>query len=134
MPRFADIIEQAQRTVESVHGGFVRYAFASPVGVAEIWIPAVPTGLAGGVAVTDDALMVESKSRDFLIRACDLQLGSGEITPQKGDTITELDDHNLATGYVYTVTQPAQSDAPWRWHDHTHLVFRVHTKETAVPA
>jgi hypothetical protein len=135
MSAFAAIIDQAHDTVASLHGVRVKYTLATTVnGVSSLRMTAVPTNPAGGVTVVDDAAMIESKSRDFLIRACDLRAGGARLMPQKGDAIQELDCNNAPTGYVYAVTQPAMADAPYRWHDRTRRILRVHTKETAVPA
>ncbi len=64
------------------------------------------------------------ESRDFLIRATDLVLGSEVTLPQPGDRIIETDA--IAT-YTYEVMAPGL-EPPWRYSDVNRLTLRIHTK------
>jgi len=73
----------------------------------------------------DDGLMREFEGRDFLIRAADLDFGSGPVEPAAGDRIEVNDGGTVRT---YEVAAPGD-EPPWRWSDRYHKVLRVHTKQ-----
>lgn len=64
------------------------------------------------------------ESRDFLIRAADLNLGSGPIQPRAGDQVREQAGSHVL---VYEVNAPG-GRPPWRFSDPYRRVMRVHTK------
>jgi hypothetical protein len=64
------------------------------------------------------------ESRDFLIRAADLDLGSGPIQPKAGDQVREQAGTQVL---VYEVNAPG-GQPPWRFSDPYRRVMRVHTK------
>jgi hypothetical protein len=73
----------------------------------------------------DDAgLIHRTESRDFLIRAADLDLGAGPITPKAGDQVREQVGSQV---FVYEVNAPG-GKPPWRFSDPYRRVMRVHTK------
>ncbi len=73
----------------------------------------------------DSGVVLETRSRDFLIRSADLVLGGVTVTPMPGDLITE-------DGYSFEVL-PAGIDPPWRYSDVERTTIRVRTKQTGVP-
>ncbi|QYU66072.1 hypothetical protein J4558_13785 [Leptolyngbya sp. 15MV] len=73
----------------------------------------------------DDAgLIYRVESRDFLIRAADLDLGAGPIQPRAGDQVRETVGTQV---FVYEVNAPG-GQPPWRFSDPYRRVMRVHTK------
>jgi hypothetical protein len=73
----------------------------------------------------DDAGLIHRvESRDFLIRAADLDLGSGPITPKAGDQVREQVGSQV---FVYEVNAPG-GQPPFRYSDPYRRVMRVHTK------
>jgi hypothetical protein len=67
------------------------------------------------------------ESRDFLIRAADLDLGAGPITPRAGDQVREQVGGVGGQVLVYEVNAPG-GQPPWRYSDPYRRVMRVHTK------
>lgn len=73
----------------------------------------------------DDAgLIHRMESRDFLIRAADLDLGSGPTLPRAGDRVRETAGTQV---FVYEVNAPG-AQPPFRYSDPYRRVLRVHTK------
>ncbi|MBX3404563.1 MAG: hypothetical protein KF699_14220 [Phycisphaeraceae bacterium] len=73
----------------------------------------------------DDAgLIHRTESRDFLIRAADLDLGAGPVLPRAGDRVSETVGTSVI---VYEVNAPG-GQPPWRYSDPYRRVLRVHTK------
>ncbi len=70
------------------------------------------------------------ESRDFLIRATDLDLGAGPIQPRAGDQVREMQG---SQGLVYEVNAPG-GQPPWRYSDPYRRVMRVHTKFVSTEA
>ena len=64
------------------------------------------------------------ESRDFLVRAADLDLGDGPILPQAGDQVRETVG---MAAFVYEVNAPG-GQPPWRYSDPYQRVLRIHTK------
>jgi hypothetical protein len=69
-------------------------------------------------------LIHRTESRDFLIRAADLDLGAGPIQPKAGDQVREQVGTQVL---VYEVNAPG-GQPPWRYSDPYRRVMRVHTK------
>ncbi|MFW6159438.1 MAG: hypothetical protein ACOC8E_08785 [Planctomycetota bacterium] len=75
--------------------------------------------------VEREAGVLESvETRDYIVRASDLVLGGGPITPERGDRIRETDG---GTVYVYEVMAPGRK-AHWRWSGRGRTARRIHTK------
>jgi hypothetical protein len=73
----------------------------------------------------DDAgLIHRTESRDFLIRAADLDLGAGPIQPRAGDQVRETAGAQVL---VYEVNAPG-GQPPWRYSDPYRRTLRIHTK------
>ncbi len=70
-----------------------------------------------------DGLQQTWESRDFIITAADLVLGGNALLPERGDTITDVQD---GTTYIYQVLAPGDVP-PWR-HTASRLGLRIHTK------
>lgn len=64
------------------------------------------------------------ESRDFLIRAADLDLGSEPIQPRAGDQLREQAGSQVL---VYEINAPG-GQPPWRFSDPYRRMIRVHTK------
>ena len=73
----------------------------------------------------DDAGLIHRvESRDFLVRAADLDLVDGPILPRAGDQMRET----VGTAvFVYEVNAPG-GQPPWRYSDPYRRVLRIHTK------
>jgi len=73
----------------------------------------------------DDAgLIHRTESRDFLVRAADLDLGSGPILPRAGDQVRETVGTSV---FVYEVNAPG-GQPPFRYSDPYRRTLRIHTK------
>lgn len=73
----------------------------------------------------DDAGLIHRvESRDFLVRAADLDLGAGPILPRAGDQVRETVGAQV---FVYEVNAPG-GQPPFRYSDPCRRVLRVHTK------
>jgi len=70
--------------------------------------------------IDDHGRVFEIDARDFLIDKNDLKLNAAEITPERGDTITQ-------GSHVYEVTSSG-AEPPWRWSDRHHSRRRIHTQ------
>lgn len=62
--------------------------------------------------------------RDYIIATADLVLGGLEITPQRGDRITDVEGTRTN---IYEVLTPA-GEPVWRWSDSYRVRRRIHTK------
>ena len=73
----------------------------------------------------DDAGLIHRvESRDFLVRAADLDLGDGPILPRAGDQVRETVGTNV---FVYEVNAPG-GQPPFRYSDPYRRALRIHTK------
>ncbi len=73
----------------------------------------------------DDAGLIHRvESRDFLVRAADLDLGAGPILPRAGDQVRETVGTQV---FVYEVNAPG-GQPPFRYSDPYRRVLRIHTK------
>lgn len=73
----------------------------------------------------DDAGLIHRvESRDFLIRAADLDLGAGPPLPRAGDQVRETNGTQV---FVFEVNAPG-GQPPFRYSDPYRRVLRVHTK------
>ena len=59
-------------------------------------------------------------AHDWIVTASDLVLGDAAVLPERGDRITHGDR-------TYEVLAPG-GEPPWRWHDRSHVAYRVHSK------
>ena len=69
-------------------------------------------------------LIHRTQSRDFLIRAADLDLGAGPVLPRAGDQVRETVGTSV---FVYEVNAPG-GQPPCRYSDPYRRVLRIHTK------
>ena len=72
-------------------------------------------------------LIHRTESRDFLIRAADLDLGAGPVLPRAGDQVREMVGTSV---FVYEVNAPG-GQPPFRYSDPYRRVLRIHTKHIA---
>lgn len=73
----------------------------------------------------DDAGLIHRvESRDFLVRAADLDLGAGPILPRAGDQVRETVGTQV---FVYEVNAPG-GQPPFRFSDPYRKSLRIHTK------
>jgi len=77
---------------------------------------------------TGRGVLEKTESRDFLLYARDLVLGSGTTLPRRGDRIRETVD---GVTYIYEVMAPGKAPA-WRWSDDYRHTLRIHTKQVDV--
>ncbi|MEX2388784.1 MAG: hypothetical protein WD534_12975 [Phycisphaeraceae bacterium] len=68
-------------------------------------------------------------SRDYLIRAEDLQLDGEATLPKRGDVIRETDH---GTTHVHEVMAPDSREPNWRYSDPQRTTLRIHTKQIGV--
>jgi hypothetical protein len=69
-------------------------------------------------------LIHRTQSRDFLVRAADLDLSSGPVLPKAGDRVREAVGTQV---FVYEVNAPG-GHPPWRYSDPYRRTLRIHTK------
>ena len=73
----------------------------------------------------DDAGLIHRvESRDFLVRAADLDLGAGPILPRAGDQVRETVGAQV---FVYEVNAPG-GQPPFRYSDPYRRALRIYTK------
>lgn len=70
------------------------------------------------------------ESRDYLIRAADLDLGAGLIQPKAGDQVRETVGTQV---FVYEVNAPG-GQPPWKYSDPYRRTIRIHTKHIGTEA
>jgi hypothetical protein len=71
-----------------------------------------------------------TESRDYLVRAADLDLGAGPILPRAGDQVLETVG---AAVLVYEVNAPG-GEPPFRFSDPDRRTLRIHTKHIGTEA
>jgi len=78
----------------------------------------------------ESGLIHRVESRDFIVRAADLDLGDGPVLPRAGDRIHETMGPSV---FAYEVTAPgvAGGQPPWRYSDPYRKALRIHTKHIA---
>lgn len=94
-------------------------------GESSVNLTAVP-GFTHLERVIDDAVAMKTKHKDWLVLATDLDLGSGAVLPERGDTITFGSD-------VYKVL-PIAGETVYDWSDSHKTILRIHTKLNEVTA
>ena len=72
-----------------------------------------------------NGVIVEYRSRDYLIRTCELELAGTLVEPKRGDQIKETVGNKIHT---YEVMRPDGGEQVWKHADPTRNVIRVHTK------
>ena len=72
-------------------------------------------------------ILEESESRDFLVRASDLDVGGISTPPRRGDKIHEARDGVV---FTYEVMSP-NGEAPFRYSDAYRKTLRIHTKQVS---
>ena len=77
-------------------------------------------------SIDNDGLVIQHKSRDFIIQVSDLVLDGSLATPQKGDRITEPDD-DASLNHIYEVASE-NGGAVYTQGDAFRNSFRIHTK------
>ncbi len=77
----------------------------------------------------DVGIDIQSRSIDFLVRATDLDLGSGPTEPQRGDTIVLRRGHEEITHEVVPLEAGQQC---FRWSDPHGNILRIHTQRIDV--
>lgn len=116
---YAKIFQEALKTVSEVAGIDVKYSRGSDF----TYLRAVPS--AGQQNANEGDVVVEYRSRDFIIDVCDLVVNEVPITPKAGDTITEEVGTKVHT---YQVGRPeGGNDQPWRFCDTGRTTIRVHS-------
>ena len=73
----------------------------------------------------NDGLILQYKSRDFIVRTIDLEIDSIATTPLKGDVIIETDSDG--TMHYFEAT-PFNGGPVWEWGDQHRNSIRIHTK------
>lgn len=119
----ADILQQASDWLEAKRTSFATRSVFYQRGAAMVEVLAT---IGRTVFETDNGYGVVEKteSRDFLISATDLVLGSLETLPQRGDRIRETQG---TAKFVYEVMAPGK-EPHWRYSDPGRKTLRIHTK------
>ncbi len=125
----ADILQQASDWLEAKRSRFATRPVAYVRGATTVEVLAT---IGRTVFETDNGYGVVEKteSRDFLVSAADLVLGSVETLPQRGDRIRETQG---TTTFVYEVMAPGQQPH-WRYSDPGRKTLRIHTKHVDTEA
>lgn len=91
--------------------------------VLEVSVTAT-VGTTRATAGAGDDITVDSKIRDYMIEASDIDFGDGPVKPVSGDEIEESD------GRVFKVL-PVGGEPCYRDSDHAGFTLRIHTKLSA---
>ena len=70
--------------------------------------------------------VIRHVSRDYLIRADDLVIDGGTVTPKRGDRIEEVIGDSIIT---HEVMGPGRNEPDWRYSDPQRKTLRIHTKQ-----
>lgn len=110
----------ARQSIKKIGGVSVGYARGSDV----VNFVATP-GETRTEDITEGNIIIRVVYRDYHIDKCCLDFGSGPVTPQSGDKITETIDGKLTTFVVI----PDAAGSEFEYVDRGRTVYRVHTKE-----
>jgi hypothetical protein len=72
-----------------------------------------------------EGVIVDYRSRDFLMRACDLVIDGEVLEPKRGDLIKETAGKKIHT---YEVMRPDGGEQVFRYSDTARTIVRVHAK------
>jgi len=70
--------------------------------------------------------VVRHVSRDYLVRAADVDFGAGAVEPARGDRIVQTIGGVERT---FEVLGPGNDEPDWRYSDPSHVTVRLHTRE-----
>lgn len=96
-------------------------------GSASLVLSAIP-GVTAFQTVDQSQLVEETRSRDFLVLASDLQLSGNIFTPDRGDVIEEVFPGRTES---YEIMAPADGTPPYRYSDAAKTILRIHTKQVS---
>lgn len=123
----SDLLKDSSTWLEAQCAAFRTSTVTYRRGVATVEVDA-EVGHSDFDIVSDEGVVEQWESRDFLIAAADLILGGVEVLPAIGDEIVEtIGSDDL----VYSVMAPTSDQPPWRYSDQWRITLRVHTKHTA---
>ncbi len=123
MSLISQAVTLALATINTLAGVNVTYGRTGQTPIANV--SAVPGSTLSQIAA-DEASMLWTRTRDYLIPAASLNFGSGAVEPAEGDTITEVDP---LSGHTYTfAVLPMGAEPAWRWSDPQRSTYRIHTK------
>jgi hypothetical protein len=124
-----DLLEQGAAFLDDQRHRHMSRAVVYRRGAAEKEVQAT-IGRTEFEQADEAGLIHRVESRDFLIRAADLDLGAGPIQPRAGDQVREQVGGVGGQVLVYEVNAPggAGGQPPWRFSDPYRRVMRVHTK------
>lgn len=109
----------AVKSATAVDVQFVR-------GTSTVNLSAIP-GVSKFDVIDDNGTMIRYQSRDFIVRASELEIDNEIVTPQKGDKIKE----DIGSGQiaVHELMRPDGGENVWRFSDLARTYIRIHTKQ-----
>ncbi|CAN5409543.1 hypothetical protein BH11PLA2_BH11PLA2_34570 [soil metagenome] len=120
---FADFFQTGLATIRGIAGSQVTYkrgaqqvALSATVGTTQITF------------VAADGTQVQVQSRDYLLAAADLVLGSVAVLPRPGDLIVEVIAGQTCTHQVLDM----KGEPSYRFSDAGRTSLRIHTKQIGV--
>jgi hypothetical protein len=114
-----DLLEQGAGWLAGMRTQYLSRTVTYQSGQQQVQLQATVGSTTFDIA-SDYGVVERWESRDYLVGASDLVLGSAVAQPQRGDTITDA-------GQVYEVMAPGKEDV-FRFSDHYGLTLRIHTK------
>lgn len=120
MSRLGEVISDAFEAALGTLGLCVAYHRGDEF----VELDAVP-GKSEFLSSDGDGILVDYRSRDFSMRACDLKIDGETIEPKRGDLIKETDGNKIHT---YEVMRPDGGEQVFRYSDTARTIVRVHAK------
>lgn len=120
MNRMEQAVDRLKQRMQDSVGKTVVYHRANASTNVVLWL--------GGTAfrITDqgNSRLIWS-DRDYLIPVENLKINNVLVTPEYGDWIEEIID---GVTFAYELSAP-QGEQAWRYADHEHKIYRLHTKQ-----
>lgn len=119
MSAFTDAVKDSFDAIAGVIGCSVTYHRGNAWVRIDDAVPGNSDHSAEGSPV-----ILENRTRDFIVRTESLNFGGSRFLPQRGDSIKQT---IAGTVYTYRVHQPDGASQPWRYSDSEQSRIRVHT-------
>ncbi|MEZ6233415.1 MAG: hypothetical protein R3B68_04425 [Phycisphaerales bacterium] len=119
----ADLLEQGASWLDDQRHAHMARTVVYERGAAQVELSAT-IGRTEFEQADEAGLIHRIESRDFLVRAADLDLGDGPTLPKAGDRVRETVGSRV---FVYEVNAPG-GQPPWRFSDPYRKALRIHTK------
>lgn len=119
----ADLLEQGASWLDDQRHAHMARPVVYERGAAQLELSAT-IGRTEFEQADEAGLIHRTESRDFLVRAAELDLGDGPTFPKAGDRLRETVGPSV---FVYEVNAPG-GQPPWRFSDPYRKALRIHTK------